>query len=214
LKAIELNPNCANAHLYYAGGYLTPMGRHAEAVAEMKKALQLDPLSSASNGYMGMTYLLAGDYQKSVQQLQHTIDLDPTFPLAHFFFASCLTEIGKYEQAIDQMQKALLLESASPEQAAAVAAEFLKAFRTGGPNSYWQKNLELTLKYGQAGTGALDLAGAYARVGDKEKAFEWLDKSYAEKAGDVTLIKYLPDFKSLRGDPRFSALLKRIGLPD
>jgi tetratricopeptide (TPR) repeat protein len=134
LKAIELNPNYANAHFYNAGGYLTPMGRHAEAVAEMKKALQLDPLSSASNGYMGMTYLLAGDYQKSVQQLQHTIDLDPTFPLAHFFFASCLTEIGKYEQAIDQMQKAELLEGAGPEQAAAVAAEFLKAFRTGGPN--------------------------------------------------------------------------------
>ena len=103
---------------------------------------------------------------------------------------------------------------ASPEQAAPVAAEFLKAFRTGGPNGYWQKNLELTLKYGQAGTGPLDLAGAYARVGDKEKAFEWLDKSDKEKVGDITLIKYMPDFKSLRGDPRFSALLRRIGLPD
>jgi len=107
-----------------------------------------------------------------------------------------------------------LLEGASPEQAAAIAAEFLKAFRTGGPNGYWQKNLELTLKYGQAGTGAFDLAGAYARVGDKEKAFEWLEKSYEEKVSDITLIKYLPAFKSLGRDPRFSALLKRIGLPD
>ena len=214
LKAIELNPNYANAHLYYAGGYLTPMGRHAEAVAEMKKALQLDPLSSALNNYMGMTYLLAGDYQRSVQQLQHTIDLDPTFPLAHFFLASCLTEIGKYEQAIDQMQKAELLGGGGAEQAAAVAAEFLKAFRTGGPSGYWQKNLELTLKYDQGGTGAFELAGAYARVGDKEKAFEWLDKSYEEKVADITLIRYLPNFKSLRGDPRFSALLKRVGLPD
>jgi tetratricopeptide (TPR) repeat protein len=125
----------------------------------MKKALQLDPLSSALNNYMGMTYLLAGDYQNSVQQLQHTIDLDPAFPLAHFFFASCLTEIGKYEQAIDQMQKAELLEGAGPEQAAAVAAEFLKAFRTGGPNGYWQKNLELTLRYGQGGDGSIGPGG-------------------------------------------------------
>jgi len=215
LKAIELNPNYANAHLYYAGGYLTPMGRHAEAIAEMKKALELDPLSSALNNYMGMTYLLAGDYQKSVQQLQRTIELDPTFPLAHFFFASCLTEIGKYEQAIEEMQKGALLSGARPEEASAWAAEFLKAFRTGGPNGYWQKNLEVTLKeHEQGGTGTLDLASAYARVGDKEKALEWLQKAYEERDGNITLVKSYPDYKSLRGDPRFSALLKRIGLPD
>ncbi len=94
---------------------------------------------------MGMTYLLAGDYQKSVQQLQHTIDLDPTFPLAHFFLASALTEIGKYEQAIEEMQRGALLSGASPEQAPAVTAEFLAAFRIGGPNGYWQKNLQATL---------------------------------------------------------------------
>jgi serine/threonine protein kinase len=211
LKAIELNPNYANAHLYYAGGYLTPMGRHAEAIAEMKKALELDPLSLPLNNYMGKTYLLAGDYQKSIQQLQRTIDLDPTFALAHFFFISPLIEAGKYEQAIEHMQKGELLAGANPEQAGAEAAEFLKAFRTGGPNGYWQKNLELTLK---EGAGALGLAGAYARVGDKEKALEWLQKSYEERDGNITLVKYDPDFKSLRGDPRFSALVKRIGLPD
>jgi tetratricopeptide (TPR) repeat protein len=191
------------------------MGRHAEAIAEMKKALQLDPLSSALNNYMGNTYLWAGEQRKAVQQFQHTIDLDPTFPLAHFFFASCLIELGKYEQAIEEMKKGALLGGANPEQVAAWAAEFLKAFRTGGPNGYWQKNLEVTLKeHERAGTGALDLASAYARVGDKEKAFEWLEKSYQERDGDITLIKYLPDFKGLRGDPRFSALLKHIGVPD
>jgi serine/threonine protein kinase len=212
LKAIELNPNYANAHLYYAGGYLTPMGRHAEAIAEMKKALELDPLSSALNNYMGMTYLYAGDYQKSIQQFQRTIDLDPTFPFAHFFFSSCLEAIGKYEQAIEEGQKGQLLAGASPERAAALAAEFLKAFRTGGPNGYWQKNLELALKdHEQNGIG---LAGAYAGVGNKEKALEGLEKSYEERDPDITLVKYDPSFKSLRGDPRFSALLKRIGLPD
>ncbi|PYX60513.1 MAG: hypothetical protein DMG76_02530 [Acidobacteria bacterium] len=108
---------------------------------------------------MGNTYLWAGEYQKSVQQFEHTIDLDPTFPLAHFFFASCLAEIGKYEQAIQEMQKGQLLEGANPEQAAAMAAEFLKAFRTGGPNGYGQKNLELTPNDEQAGTRAFDLGG-------------------------------------------------------
>jgi serine/threonine-protein kinase len=215
LKAIELNPNYANAHLYYAGGYLTPMRRHAEAIAEMKKALELDPLSSPLNNYMGMTYLLAGDYQKSVQQLLHTIDLDPTFPLAHFFLASALTEIGKYEQAIEEMERGALLSGASPEQASAVTAEFLKAFRTGGPNGYWQKTLQGTLwEQEHGGTGTLELASAYARVGDKEKSLEWLQKAYEERNGNITLVNSYPDYKSLRGDPRFSALLKRIGLPD
>jgi tetratricopeptide (TPR) repeat protein len=215
LKALELNPSYANAHLYYAGGYLTPMGRHEEAIAEMKKALELDPLSPALSNYMGITYLLAGDYQKSAQQLQRTIDLDPTFPLAHFFFASCLTEIGKYEQAIDEMQKGALLGGENPEQVAAWAEEFRRAFRTGGPMGYWQKNLEVTLKeHEHEGAGALALARAYARVGDKEKALEWLQKAYEEKDGNITLVKSYPDFKILRGDPRFSAFLKRMGLPN
>ena len=213
LKAIELSPNYANAHLYYAGGYLTPMGRHAEAIAEMKKALELDPLSSPLNNYMGMTYLLAGDYQKSVQQLQHTIDLDPTFPLAHFFLASALTEIGKYGEAIEQVQRGALLSGESPEQASAVTAEFLSAFRTGGPNGYWQKNLQATLREQEhGGAGSLDLATAYARVGDKEKSLEWLQKAYEERNGDITLVNSYPDYKCLHGDPRFSALVEAYGI--
>jgi serine/threonine protein kinase len=211
LKAIELNPNYATGHLYYAGAYLMPMGRHAEAIAEMKKALQLDPLSSPLNNFMGRAYLLAGDYEKSVQQLQRTIDLDPTFPLAHFFLASTLIEIGKYEQAIGEVQKGAVLEGASPEEASAVTAEFLTAFRTRGPSGYWQKNLEFSLKWGGP---ALGLAGAYARVGDKEKALEWLQKAYEERDGNITTVNSDPDYKSLRGELRFSALLKRIGLPD
>jgi len=213
LKAIELNPNYAYAHLYYAGGYLTPMGRHEEAIAEMKKALELDPLSSAVNNYLGETYLFAGDYQKSVQQLQHTIDLDPTFPLAHFTLASALIEIGKYEQSIEEQEKGALLTGATPEEAAAVTPRFLRAFRTGGPNGYWQWNLQTTLwQQEHGGAGTLGLASAYARVGDKEKSLEWLEKAYEERNGNITLVNSDPDYKSLHGDPRFTDLLKRIGL--
>ena len=214
LKAIELNPNYANAYLYYAGAYLAPMGRHAEAIAEMKKALQLDPLSLPLNNLMGNIYLDAGQNEKAYQQFQHTIDLDPTFPLAHFFFANLLEVMGKYEQAIEEMQKGALLSGASPEEATAWAGEFLKAYRTGGPNGYWQKNLEMALKEQGQGEQALNLASAYARVGDKDKALGWLQKAYEERDGNLTLVKDYPQFNSLHGDPRFSALLKRIGLPE
>ncbi len=218
LKAIKFNPNYAEAHLFYAGGYLTPMGRHEEATAEMKKALELDPLSLPLNNLMGGTYLWAGDYEKSLQQFQRTIDLDPTYPLVHFFMTDLLVEMGRYEQAIKERQKGELLLGARPEEAAAEAAEFQKAFQTGGQKGYWQKNLELTLEdYKQAGTRyfpALELARAYARVGDKEKTFEWLEKSYEERDGNITLVKSDPDFKSLRGDPRLADLLRRMGLLD
>jgi TolB-like protein/Tfp pilus assembly protein PilF len=219
LKAIELNPNYANAHLLYAGGYLTPMGRHAEAIAEMKKALELDPLSLPLNNYMGNTYLYAGDYEKSLQQFQHTIDLDPTFPLAHFFFASLLVEMGRYEEAIKETQRGELLLGASPEEAGAAATEFRKALQDGGPKGYWQKDLEMTLDaHKQAGaeySAAIDLAGAYTRAGDKENAFKWLEKSYEEReGGSLTLVRWDPAFKSLRGDPKFADLLRRMGLPN
>src|SRR5713226_181721 len=219
LKAFVLNPNYANAHLFYAGAYLTPMGRHEEAIAEMKKALEVDPLSLPLNNMMGETYLWSGDYQKALQQFQRTIDLEPTFPLAHFFYAGLLTETGRYEEAIKENQTGELLLGTSPEAAGALAAEFQKALQAGGPKSYWQKNLEITLKeYKRAGTGyfsAIGVASAYARVGDKENAFKWLDKSFQDREGqDITLVRWLPDFKSLHTDPRFADLLRRMGLPN
>ncbi len=218
LKAIKLNPNYANAHLLYAGAYLTPMGRHEDAIAEMKKALELDPLSLPLNNMMASTYLWAGDYDKSLQQFQRTIGLDPAFPLVHFFFASLLQELGRYEEAIKENQRGELLLGMSPEEAAAEAAEFQKAFQFGGPRGYWQKNLDITLKARkQAGARyfeAISVAGAYARAGDKKNAFEWLEKSYQDREGQhITLVRWLPEFRSLHADPRFADLLRRMGLP-
>ena len=111
-----------------------------------------------------------------------------------------------------------MLAGASPEEVSAQAAEFQRALQAGGPKGYWQKNLETTLKeFKQAGERhfpSIELANAYARVGNKEKAFEWLEKSYEERDGNITLLKYQPGFKSLHGDRRFADLLRRIGLPE
>jgi TolB-like protein/DNA-binding winged helix-turn-helix (wHTH) protein/Tfp pilus assembly protein PilF len=219
LKAIEFNPNYANAHLFYAGAYLTPMGRHEEAIAEMKKALEVDPLSLPLSNMMGQTYLWAGDYQKALQQFQRTIDLDPTFPLVHFFYAGLLAEMGRYAEAIKENQTGELLLGTNPEEAGALAEKFRNALQVGGPRRYWQKNLEITLKeYKQAGTEyfpAIGVAGAYARVGDKGNAFKWLDKSFQDREGqDITLVRWLPDFKTLHADPRFADLLRQMGLPN
>jgi tetratricopeptide (TPR) repeat protein len=126
-KGIKFNPNYVNGHLFYAGGYFTPMSRHSEAIAEMKKALELDPLSLPLNNLMGNTYMWAGDYGKAVQQFRSTVELDPTFPLTHFFFATCLEGMGRYEEAIAERQKGKLMLGASPGEVEAEAREFRTA---------------------------------------------------------------------------------------
>jgi len=219
LKAIELNPNSAYAHLFYSNCYLAPMGRMSEAIAENQRALQLDPLSLPINNFMGMTYMFAGDYERADQQFQHTIAMDPTFPLAHEYYSILLAEMGRYEQAVEESEKSELLGGASPEDAAAEAATMLQAFKTGGEEGFWHKNLEGTLQSLRVPKGefvaASQVAAAYSLAGDKDKAFQWLDKAYAERDGeDITLLKCDPSYKNLRGDPRFADLLRRLGLPD
>ena len=214
LRAIELNPNSAYAHLFYSSCYLAPMGRMQEAITETKKALELDPLSVPINNFMAVTYMFAGDYEKSYRQFQHTIAIDPTFPNAHTVLSLLLKVMGRYEEGIEEYEKSQLLLGSSPEDAAANATVLRQAFKKGGEKGLWQKDLELNLarlKFGSPGV----VAAVYALAGDKDRAFEWLDKAYAERDGEsITYLKVDPAFKNLRDDPRFGNLLRRMGLPE
>ena len=218
LKAIELNPNSAYAHFFYSNCYLMPMGRTAEAIAENERALALDPLSMPINNFMGMSYAMAEDYEKSYQQYQRTIAMDPTFPLAHEYFSGLLITMGRYEQAIQEKEQSELLGGMSPKEAAAEANASREAFRAGGPKGYWQQILGMILarqERGQESVAASTMVALYALVGDKDKAFTWLDKAYdAREGASITLLKCDPYFKNLRGDSRFSAMLRRMGLPE
>jgi adenylate cyclase len=193
------------------------MGRMPEAIVENKKALELDPLSLPINNFMAMTYMFAGDYEKSYQQFQRTIAMDPTFPLAHLYFSFLLKITGKYQEGIVEYEKSEVLGGSSPEDAAARATMLRQALKRGGERGLWQKDLELILgtrkRPKDESPGVV--ASLYALAGDKDSAFEWLDKAYAERDGeDITLLKCDPAFKNLRGDPRFGDLLRRMGLPE
>lgn len=218
LKALELNPNSAYAHLFYSNCYLMPMGREEEAIAENQKALTLDPLSLPINNFMGVTYLFVGNYDKSYRQFQHTIEMDPTFPLAHAYFAALLVAMDKYEEAIEEDERAEVLSGATPEKAAADAASSRKALKSGGEKAFWQLNLEMTLqqfKHGDNSVQASGLATAYARAGYTDKAFEWLNRAYDERDGqDITLLKVDYSFRNLHSDPRLAAFQRRLGLPE
>ena len=217
LKAIEVNPNSTYAHLFYSNCFLMPMGRQAQAIAENKRALELDPLSLPINNFMGMTYVFAADYGNAYRQFQHTIAMDPSFPLAHEYFAWLLTTMGRYDEAIKEHEKSEVLVGSSPEEAAAEATVMLRAFESGGEKGFWQKHLDLDLaamKQPDSYVPSSTLAADYALAGENDKAFAWLDKAYDEREGQsLTLLKVDPSFKNLRSDPRFSALLRKIGLP-
>jgi TolB-like protein/DNA-binding winged helix-turn-helix (wHTH) protein len=217
LKAIEVNPNSTYAHLFYSNCFLMPMGRQTQAIAENEMALQLDPLSLPINNFMGMTYIFAADYGKAYRQFQYTIAMDPSFPLAHEYFGWLLTTMGRYEEAIKEDEKSEVLVGASPEEAAAKATIMLRALESGGEKGFWQKHLDLDLvamKQPGSYVPSSTLAADYALAGENDKAFAWLDKAYDEREGQsLTLLKVDPSFKNLRSDPRFSALLQKIGLP-
>lgn len=216
LKAIELNPNSAYAHLFYSNCYLMPMGRVQEAIAENKKALNLDPLSLPINNFMAMSYYFAGDYQKAYQQFQHTIEMDPTFSLAHDYLSGLLLVTDRYEEGIQEAEKSDLLRGTSPQEASARAANALKAFKSGGAKAFWEWNVNL-LRRSKRPDGSVwagGMAMGYAMAGDKGKAFEWLNNAYEQREGqDITLVKVDPLLKNLHGDARFTAFLKRMGLP-
>lgn len=218
-KAIELNPNSAYAHLWYSNSYLMPMGKVSEAIAENKKALELDPLSLLINNFMAITYTFAGDYTKADEQFRRTIAMDPTFAIAHEYYAWFLEMTGRYEEAIRENERGDVLFGAKPEDAAAEATERLKAFRTGGEKAFWQNNLEITLRKLKGldpdAVGAGYVAAQYALAGDREKAFELLDRAYENREGGaITLLKVEPWWRNLRPDPRFGKLLQRMGLPN
>ena len=216
LKAIDLNPNSAYAHLFFSNCYLMPLGLKAEAIEENKKAMGLDPLSLPINNFMGETYLLAGDYVSSVKQFRQTIEMDPNFPLSHAYLAGLLEVTQKFEEAVSEREKGDRLSGLSPTRAADRADKLLRAFKTGGETGFWKANLAQDFEAVKASGGdsqSSQLAEDFALAGEKDKAFEYLEKAYRGREGEeLTLLAVDPAWKNLHGDPRFINLLQRIGL--
>ncbi len=214
-KAIQLNPNSAYAHLFYSGGYLMPMGLRTEAIAEMQKAVELDPLSLPINNFFGETYELAGDYPAALRQYQHTIAMNPNFPLVHAYLAGLLELTGKFEDAIHERERTDLLSGESEQESADKAARLTLALKRGAAAGFWKELVAQDLRARQVFGGGFDLiAQDYALAGEKDLAFQWLQKSMEAREGqELTLLAVDPVWNNLHDDPRYVSLLRRIGLP-
>jgi TolB-like protein/DNA-binding winged helix-turn-helix (wHTH) protein len=212
-RAIELDPNYADAHFRYAWSYLTPLGKSDQAITEMKKALELDPFSRIDNTVLGCTYFYARRYDQALEQFDMGIRLNPDFFVTYYHLSWLYAQLGQYQSAITELTKGRLLAGGDHVKVAASEEVALKkAFAAGGATGFWQQ----IQKEGEGNEadriGEFGRPQVYARLGDKEKALEWLERDYGERESLGTLLNVDPAFDSLRFDPRFRDLVRRMGL--
>jgi TolB-like protein/Tfp pilus assembly protein PilF len=207
-KAIQLNANSATAHQWYAD-FLIRMGRFEQGKLELKKAQELDPLSLLINTSIGSQLYFARKYDAAVQQFQKTLEMDPKFVPAQHALEAAYAQSGMYKEAVAERQQVLTL-SGNPDLAAAVGEEFRTSGYPGVLRS-WLEGLQEVSKRGYV--SSYNMAEIYARLEQKQEALAGLERAYSERDSNLTHMKVEPAFDSIRSDPRFQELLRRLAIP-
>jgi serine/threonine protein kinase/tetratricopeptide (TPR) repeat protein len=208
-RGIELSPHFAELHAHYAM-FLTFAGRNAEALAEARHSVELDPVSPRVNYVRGRMLYFMRQYDRSIDQFIQTLEIDPNYVPAHELLGYAYEQKGMQREAVAEWGKALILRGAG-EQATSLertyaASGFEAAVRALAQHQL--ENLNERLKRGEY-VPAFEFVTTYIRLGDKEQAFAWLDKAVQERNGFVFRVKIDPIYDKLRADHRFSDLLPR-----
>jgi TolB-like protein/Tfp pilus assembly protein PilF len=206
-RAIELNPNYAIAHQQYGNNTLSALGRFDDAIAEGKRAVELDPLSLVINTDMGSDYYYARRYDEAIAQLHKTLEMDPGFYIAHLVLGQILDAKGDRDAAIVECEKARALND-DPS----VLGVLARAHGLSGNKMEAEKILDHLKKLSKERyVSAYSFALVYLGLGDKEEALRWLEQSYQDRAGsDIGFIRVDPLLDPVRDDPRFEALAEKI----
>lgn len=207
-KAIELSPSDVEARHMYAH-VLECSGRFNEAIEEMEKALELEPLSVILNNCMGNILFFSGDSDGAVDLFQKTIEMDPGFPLQYFWLGRVYLHTGELQKAIEIFEKGTEFPTVNANVLGGLGLAYAM---TGRAKDAREKLDQLDKLSKEKYVDPTPFAYIYMGLGDKDKTFEYLEKSL--EIGDMYLI-YLPIdpiFKELHDDPRFTELLKKMGL--
>jgi TolB-like protein/tetratricopeptide (TPR) repeat protein len=209
-RALELSPGDADVHFAYSITYLTPLGRLDEALAEIQRALALDPLSTYKITCAGMVYTDRREYDLAVAQFKKAIELDPAFYYAYDELRNAETAAGS-PAAVDAVTGQMRAAFTDVDDTTARARQ---AARQGKPAEaralveQWIAKCARTQRPGKS----CYAAQAYASIGEKDLAFQWLDKAREERNPLLAYAKLMPNYDSLRADARFNTLLKSLGL--
>ncbi len=206
-RAIELNPNSANAHHWF-GEYLSNMGQFEQGLRETRKAQEIDPLSRLINTTIGWQLYLAGENDQAIEQLRKVLDIDPKFAPARRLLEGVYSQMGKHKEAVAEREKMLSLFGGS-ELAASVEGDFSKSGYRGVLQS-WLDGLTEVSKHGHV--SSYSIGETHMRMGEKEKALKWLQEAYDEHDTELVSLGVEPVFNPLRSDARFQQLLRRMKL--
>jgi eukaryotic-like serine/threonine-protein kinase len=212
-RAIALDPSDATAHHWFSLD-LSSIGRKQEAIDEANRAYQLDPLSPVMHISQMVAYTAARQFDQTIEIGKTIIADNPTFGQVHFIMATAYWAQHKYPQTIQEFKTAAQLQG--DKNTAEFAAAMERGFKSGGWPSALRNGIEISLAQRKAKSGyisAYNIAGLYAGMGAKDDAFHWLDTAYQER--DPGLLALPTDFSvdALRSDPRYAALVQKIGLP-
>ena len=196
-RAIELSPSYATGHQWYSE-FLTFLGRFDEGLKEIRRAQELDGLSLIINAVVGNFFYYARDYDKGIDQCKKTLEMDPNFLPAHFRLSYIYLAKGMYQEALREAQK--------------IDSQYLMAtiYAIMNRQEEARRLLANLLKHPQP--HEVGIAGVYFRLGENEEGWKWLEKAYDERSYSLVLLKVDPFYDNIRSDPRFQALLKKIGL--
>ena len=207
-RAIELNPNYETAHQWYAE-YLSGMGRHQEAIAEIRRAREINPLSLIINAVEVSVLCIAREYDQGISQGQKALEMDPHFAEVYGYLKRCYDQKGMYKEAIAAHQMRRKLAGLDAEESAALR----EAAAATSARVYWQKRLEQEVEESKRElSGGFEMAEIFAQLGEKDQAFAWLERAYEERSFMMLYLKVAPNLDPLRSDPRFADLLRRVGL--
>lgn len=207
-RTMQLNPNHGEAHAWY-GGYLAKMGRYTEGLAENKRAQELDPLSLYLNTLLGTGYLRARQYDQAIEQYRKTLEMDPHYYPARIRLAEAYKQKRMYQQALDELNQADEVSGHYSESLSLIGYIYAITGRHEEAQKMINKLKERsTHRY----VSPYHIAVIHSGLGEKDVAFEWLQKAYVDRSMLLTFINVSPIFDNLRSDPRFADLLQRLNL--
>jgi TolB-like protein len=207
-RAIVANPRYPTAHQWYAQ-CLYSMGRFDEAIAEAKRAQELDPLSSAISGEVADALYFARKYDDAIEQYKKTLQLDPNYGLSRWNLALTYAQKKMYPEAVAEWQQALTVFGDSKQ-----ASMLGEAYRVSGFQGFLQSWIDHWPKDSLAGEHAYDIAGLFVLLGKKDEALSWLQEAFTKREGVMVWLKSDPVFDPLHSDPRFQALLRKMNFPE
>lgn len=211
-RAIALAPDDSRPHLAYAG-HLAYLGRLSEALHEVQQALGKSPDSVEVNGQKGVLLYCARQYDQAIEQFQKTLEMNPYLGMAHLFIGLSYIEKTMYSEALAAFQKAIdLSKSLNPQLTTWVEAGRGIAYARMGQSKIAYGSIEKLMALPLQEDRSLAIASVYVALGENNKAWEWLERAYQEKNPGLLLIKVWPTFDNLRSDPRYSELLRKMGL--